>query len=86
VKSATEPVQNVSTVAFASSVKKRVERWVGDAGLLLKFVASPAFALENFLQCADDHVGTIHQKANCVNIKAYIRCTLHIAQSRYNTL
>ena len=40
-------------------MEKRVERWVGDAGLLLKFVARPALILENFLQFADDHVGTI---------------------------
>ena len=59
MKGATQPVQNVGTVAFATSVKKRVERRIGDAGQLLKFVACPAFAFENFLQLADDHLDTI---------------------------
>jgi hypothetical protein len=79
-------IQNVSAIAFATSVKKGVERWVSDARLLLKFVASPAPVFENFLQFADDHVGTLDQKADYVNSLAYIKCTLHIAQSRYNRL
>jgi hypothetical protein len=80
----TKLIQNVSAIAFATSVKKGVERWVSDARLLLKFVASPAPVFENFLQFADDHVGTLDQKADYVNSLAYIKCTLHIAQSRYN--
>ena len=59
MKSAAKPVQDVGTVAFAKSVKERVERRIGDAGQLLKFVACPAFTFENFLKFADDHVDTI---------------------------
>ena len=63
-----------------------MESWVGDGGLLLKFVARPALAFENFLQFTDDHAGTLDQRADCVNSLAYIKCTLHIVQSRYNGL
>jgi hypothetical protein len=63
-----------------------MESWVCDAGLLLKFVASPALTFENFLQCTDDHVGTIDQKDVYVNNLVYIKYTLHIEQSRYNRL
>lgn len=72
MKSATEPVQDVSAVAFAAPVKKSVERWVGDTGLLLKFVARPALISENFLQFADDHKATLEQLRAAVNTSAYI--------------
>ena len=67
-------------------MKERVESWVGDTGLLLKFVARPAPIFENFLQFANDHVGTLAQKADCVNSLAYIKYALHIERSRYNRL
>ncbi len=68
----TKLIQDISAVAFAASVKKGMERRVSDAGLLLKFVARPALMFENFLQVADDHVGTLTQKADCVNGLAHI--------------
>jgi hypothetical protein len=86
VESATELVQNVSAVALVASVKKRVKRWVRDARFLLKFVARPSLAFKNFLQRADNHIGTLDLKSDCVNSLAYISYALHIGQSRYNRL
>jgi hypothetical protein len=44
----TELVQNIGSVALASFVEERMESWISNAGLVLEFVARPAFSLKNF--------------------------------------
>jgi hypothetical protein len=52
-------VSMVEASRWANGRYERVEGWVCDARLLLKFVASPALTFENFLQRADDHFRTL---------------------------
>jgi hypothetical protein len=42
-------IQNIGPVALVASIKKRLERWLGDTGFLLKLVTRPAFLFQQFL-------------------------------------